>query len=204
MTVPGRNRRLIHALIFEKDAREVSRVLPRQKRRSRGSQRPVRTAVAFLHPSSHIYSLAPNLSCFRSSIERAKSQCSSAALEKAMATPSSAPLNDSVSARRKRQRVENYHSGRARSAYCFKQSLNDGFAASSSSQEGGNRPCKRHCSQALGKLKEAFVAVSKHPAKVLQKRMASYPTPKKPRLAHQNFTGNITHNKTPIFINTQK
>ena len=125
----------------------------------------------------------------------AKSQCSPAALEKAMATPSSTTSADSVSAKRKRQRVDNYHSGQARSAYRFRPSLDDGLAASSSSQEGGDRPCKRHCSLALGKLKEAFPAVSKHPAKVLQKRMASYPTPKKAKLAYQNFTGNITHNK---------
>ena len=193
MTVPGRNRRLIRALIFENDAHEVSRGLPRQKRRSRASQRPARTAIAFLNPVATYthWRVTSAASAHRSS--PAMSQCSPAALEKAMATPSSAPLNDSVSARRKRQRVDNYHSGRARSAYRFQQSLDDGFAASSSSQVGGNRPCKRHCSQALGKLKEAFAAVSKHPAKVLQKRMASYPTPKKAKLAHQNFTGNIKH-----------
>ena len=106
-----------------------------------------------------------------------------------MATSSRVDSNESVFARRKRQRVQNYASGRARSAYRFQQSLDDGFSSSSSTPGGVGRPCKRHCSLALGGLREAFAAVGKHPAKVLQKRMASYPTPKKQKLAHQNFTG---------------
>ena len=102
-----------------------------------------------------------------------------------MATNSSDECEESVFARRKRQRVENYSSG---PAYCFQRSLHEGFASSSSTL---GRSCKRHCSIALEGLKPAFLAISKHLAKILQKRMASYPTPKKEKVAHQNFRGTI-------------
>jgi len=94
---------------------------------------------------------------------------------------------ESIFAKRKRQRLENYVEGRARAAYRFQESLEQSF--SSPTRIVGGRDCKRHCTQALAGLKAAFTAISKHPAKVLQNRMASYPTPKKQKLAHQNFTG---------------
>jgi hypothetical protein len=119
---------------------------------------------------------------------RREVQLDPAALFTAMATNSSGESEESTFARRKRQRVENYSSGCARSAYRFQRSLQEGLAASSSTPE---RSCKRHCSVALEGLKPAFLAISKHPAKVLQKRMASYPTPKKEKLAHQNYRGTI-------------
>lgn len=94
---------------------------------------------------------------------------------------------ESIIAKRKRQCRENYGEGRARAAYCFQESLEQTF--SSPTRIVGGHYCKRHCTQALAGLKAAFAAIRKHPAKVLQNRMASYPTSNKQKLAHQNFTG---------------
>ena len=79
--------------------------------------------------------------------------------------------------------------------YRFRISLQEGLAASSSTH---HHSCKRHCSVTLEGLKPAFAAISKHTAKALQKRMACYPTPKKEKLAHQNYRGI----KQKIIINT--
>ena len=102
---------------------------------------------------------------------------------------------ESIFAKRQRQRRENYFEGHARAAYRFQESLEQSFSStstsseSSSTQADGRRDCTRHCTQALASLKAAFAAIGQHPAKVLQNRVASYPNPKKQKLAHQNITG---------------
>lgn len=115
-------------------------------------------------------------------------------------TPSSTSVlsTESVSSKRKRARRENYTSGTSRSAYRFQQSLEQSFSSDSSFSCPTPGPvpvarpgCKRYCIHALRDLQEAFAAISKHPAKTLQNRKASYPTPKKQNTAHQNFTGII-------------
>jgi hypothetical protein len=102
----------------------------------------------------------------------------------------------SISSQRKRARRENYSSGTARAAYRFQESLERSFSSDSSFSCPTPGPvpvarpgCKRYCFHALKDLQEAFAAISKHPAKTLQNRKASYPTPKKQNTSHQNFTG---------------
>lgn len=89
--------------------------------------------------------------------------------------------HQSIYASRKRKRLENFLQGKSRAAYRFNESLEkslsdaaDSPQTSSSSTVVSRHGCKRHCFLALEGMKEAFVAISKHPAKVLQNRMASY------------------------------
>ena len=112
-----------------------------------------------------------------------------------MATNSSGEREESVFAQRKQQCVENYSSGCVQSAYCFQRSLQEGFAASSSTSDCS---CKCHYSVALEGLKPAYVAVSNTQLRSLQKRMASYLTPKKEKLAHQNFRGTFKSYNTNL------
>ena len=81
----------------------------------------------------------------------------------------------------------------SRAAYRFQESLKRSFSSCSSganpTQIIEKRDCKRHCYRVLTGLRSSYDAISKNPAKVLQNRMASYSTPKKQKLAHQNFTG---------------
>ena len=61
---------------------------------------------------------------------------------------------ESIFAKCKRQRLENYVEGRARAAYHFQESLKQSF---SSPTRIGGRDCKRHCTQGLAGLKAAFL-----------------------------------------------
>jgi hypothetical protein len=102
----------------------------------------------------------------------------------------------SVFAQRKRQRHENFLAGRARSAHRLPLSLEqsiveDGPAPSSSSSQQLLPSCKRGCPQILRGLRPAFDAAGIHPAKTLQKRLASYPVPKKQKVAHRNIRGTL-------------
>ena len=88
--------------------------------------------------------------------------------------------------------------GEARSAYRFQESLEVSFSvragestSSSFTPTSRRRGCKHHCEQALKGLQETFAAISKHGAKAQQNRMASYPTPKKQKVTHQNYTGRL-------------
>ena len=94
---------------------------------------------------------------------------------------------------RKEQRRQNFLAGRARSAHRLPQFLqapnSRGSTASSST------PCKRGCPQVLSGLKPAFDAAGLHPAKTRAKRLASYPIPKKQKVAHRNIRGKIIIDK---------
>ena len=110
----------------------------------------------------------------------------------------------SVFAQRKRQRRENFLAGRARSAHRLPLSLEQSIVedsptpSSSSSSQQLSPSCKRGCPQILRGLRPAFDAAGLHPAKTLQKRLASYPVPKKQKVAHRNIRGTLhaIHNNT--------
>ena len=107
--------------------------------------------------------------------------------------------SESVYARRKRERRENFVAGRARSAYKLQESLEESFSVASASPHSSGFThqrvsiCQRGCPQIFRGLKEAFDAAGLHPAKALQKRVASYPIPKKQKAAHRNITGKSSH-----------
>ena len=112
--------------------------------------------------------------------------------------------SESVFARRKRERRENFVAGRARSAYKLQESLQASFSAVSASPPGstpeGVIECKRGCPPILRGLKESFDATGMHPAKALQKRVSSYPNPKKQKVAHRNITGKSSHWKITMTL----
>ena len=104
----------------------------------------------------------------------------------------------SVYAQRQAQRQQNFLAGRAQSTHRLPQSLEQTIVresthvpASSASSSHAHQPpsCKRGCPQVLSGLKAAFDAAGLHPAKDHQKRVASYPLPKKQKLAHRNIRG---------------
>ena len=110
----------------------------------------------------------------------------------------------SIFAQKKRQRHDNFLAGSARSAHRLPLSLEqsivaDGTASSATGSSQQLPSCKRGCPQTLSTLKHAFDAVGLHPAKVQQKRIASYPVPKKQKLAHRNIRG-IMHGSHYNFL----
>ena len=119
-----------------------------------------------------------------------------------MATSSS---TESIYVQRKRQRQANFLAGRARSAHRLDESLETSLVESTAPSSSGSTPsCKRGCPQILCGLRATFDALGLHPAKALQQRVASYPLPKKQKIAHRNITGKFTiqwHRSTvTIFI----
>ena len=106
----------------------------------------------------------------------------------------------SIHAQRKAQRQQNFLAGRARSAHRLQQSLEQSIVRESTTVPAPNASsshtlplpsCKRGCPQVLSGLKAAFDAAGLHPAKDHQKRVASYPVPKKQKLAHRNIRGKM-------------
>ena len=99
----------------------------------------------------------------------------------------------SVCAQRKQQRHDNFLAGKARSAHRLPESLERSIAQESSAPDfadsSQHRSCKRGCTHVLRGLKDAFEAAGLHPAKDHQKRVASYPIPKKQKVAHRNIRG---------------
>ena len=101
----------------------------------------------------------------------------------------------SIHAQRKAQRQQNFLAGRARSAHRLPQSLEQSIIQKSTTVPASSShtlplpSCKRGCPQVLSGLKAAFDAAGLHPAKDHQKRTASYPVPKKQKLAHRNIRG---------------
>ena len=99
---------------------------------------------------------------------------------------------ESIYAQRKRQRQANFLNGQARSAHKLPQSLEDSFSTAQTNNGSTHEPpssCKRGCPQILSGLKAAFGAVGHHPAKSHHQRLASYPLPKKQKIAHRNING---------------
>ena len=108
----------------------------------------------------------------------------------------------------KQQRHKNFLAGRARSTHRLPISLeqsivedNPAPSPSSSSSSQQLPSCKRGCPQILTGLKPAFEAAGLHPAKTLQKRLASYPVPKKQKVAHRNTKGSYTACIAQIILN---
>ena len=106
----------------------------------------------------------------------------------------------SIHAQRKAQRQQNFLAGRAQSAHRLPQSLEQSIIRESTTVPALNASsshtlplpsCKRGCPQVLSGLKAAFDAAGLHPAKDHQKRVASYPVPKKQKLAHRNIRGKM-------------
>ena len=97
------------------------------------------------------------------------------------------------------QRKQKFLAGRARSAHrlpiLLKQSIVEDSPAPSPSSSSSSQQlpsCKRGCPQILTGLKPAFEAAGLHPAKTHQKRLASYPVPKKLKVAYRNIKGSYT------------
>ena len=108
------------------------------------------------------------------------------------------PATPSCSATRRQQRRANYLTGRARSAYRLRHSLEagllEGSSTSSSTSSSSSISCKKGCTQALAELKEAFHSAGQHPLKDQQKRVSSYPVTKKYKPAYRNMRGNAYNN----------
>ena len=108
--------------------------------------------------------------------------------------PSSAQ-SESVFASRKRKRRENYLAGCARKAYRLENTLHTGIRTRDVSSP--SLQCNRGCPQVLSSLKSSFEASGLHPKKTLQKRVSSYPFPKKPD--EHIGTSQVSYQSTQIF-----